>query len=372
VPLAAVMMQQIARADRLFPIERSELDRTLQSLIPPRTAPAEQAVRMFAALRLSPELQREDWRADPAGFVERMTAELWSTGQIGSFRDAAKLLGPSRLTAEQGTSKLDSRFVVIVLDPRLCTANEAPILFRKLRPYGTFFPNAVDYRGMETLERWIGARASRNPAPYAHWKISGDRWNEPSSTAVVSFSYDGLKAARQRVLALFNGARNTAVSGGPEGLRQQFLHLTPEQIGLKSIEDPILRTFAMSIFTEGSGTQLYSTTFVQWSIREALRRAQPRSLLARFTPRSEPASIDFRITHPSLDLATDGAGSLVDAEMGAYLSYLNLMRLPDSEHARFLIWHEGYGQALAIGSGMPQGTESTAAMKLEKILEILA
>jgi hypothetical protein len=54
--------------------------------------------------------------------------------------------------------------------------------------------------------------------------------------------------------------------------------------------------------------------------------------------------------------------------MGAYLSYLNLMRLPDSEHASFLVWHEGYGQALMIGRGMPQQTESTSAMTLERIL----
>jgi hypothetical protein len=372
VPLAAVMMQQVARADRLFPVERSELDRTLHSLIPPRATSAEQAVRMFATLRLSPELLRQGWRSDPAGFVERMTAELWSTGQIEAFRDAAKLLAPSTWTAEEGTAKLAPRFGVIVLDRRLRAAQMTPTLFRKLRPYGTFFPNAGDDRGMETLERWIGARESADPASYAHWKISGDFWSGSSSAAVVSFSYDGLRAARQQVLARFNSARNSAASGGPEGLRQQLLHQTPEQIGLNLIEDPILRTFAMDIFTEGSGTQLYSTTFVQWTIREALRRAQPRTLLARFTPRSEPTSIDFRITHPSLKLASDGAGSLVDAEMGAYLSYLNLMRLPDSKHARFLVWHEGYGQALAVGGGMPQGAESASVMKLEKILDVLA
>jgi hypothetical protein len=153
-------------------------------------------------------------------------------------------------------------------------------------------------------------------------------------------------------------------------LRQALLHLTPEQIGLGSIEAPILRTFAMDIFTEGSGTQLYATTFVQWTIREALRRAQPQSLLARFAPRSAATAIDLRIASPKLEPASDGAGSLIDAEMGAYLSYLNLMRLSGSERASFLVWHEGYGQAVLIGRGMPRGTESASAITLERILAL--
>jgi hypothetical protein len=370
VPLAAVMMQQISRADRLFPVERRELDGTLHSLIAPRPKPAEQAVQMFATLRLSPDLQRLDWRSDPAGFVERMTADLWSTGQIGTFRDAAKLLAPSISATQPGVPEPASRFVVIVLDRRLRTAAETPVLFRMLRPHGTFFPHVSDDRGTDILDRWIAARVTSFPKSYAHWKVSGDIWNGSSNASVVSLSYNDLSAARQKLLAFFNTARNTAASGGPEGLRQALLHLTPEQIGLSSIEDPILRTFAMEIFTEGSGTQLYATTFVQWTIREALRRAQPQTLIARFTPRSAATAIDVRIASPKLEPTSDCAGSLIDAQMGAYLSYLNLMRLPDSERASFLVWHEGYGQAMLIGSGMPRGTESTSAMTLERILAL--
>ena len=372
VPLAAVLMQQISRAYRLFPAERRELDRTLKFLVPPRSQTAAEAVQAFAKLRLSPELQRLDWHSDPAGFVERMTAELWSTGQIGAFRDAAKLLVPSGSATESETLPLVPRFVVIVFDRRLYAAAENPILFRMLRPYGTFFPHADEDRGMEKLERWIAARATKNPEPYGHWQVSGDIWNESPIDPVASLSYNGLRAARQQLLAYFNTERNTASSGGPEGLRQSLLHLAPEQIGLGSINDPVLRTFAMDIFTGGSGTQFYATTFVQWTIREVLRRAQPRSVLARFTPRSEATSIDFRISHPEFEPALDGHGSLIDAEMGAYQSYVNLMRLPDAEHASFLVWHEGYGQALLIGSGMPRGAESQSVMTIERLVALTA
>ncbi len=49
----------------------------------------------------------------------------------------------------------------------------------------------------------------------------------------------------------------------------------------------MLNRFQLSLLTEGSGTQVFATTFVQWAAREALRRAQP---LTVFTPfRSAPA-----------------------------------------------------------------------------------
>ena len=43
--------------------------------------------------------------------------------------------------------------------------------------------------------------------------------------------------------------------------------------------------FQVKLLTEGSGTQIFSTTFAQWTAREALRRAQPLTMLVRFAPR---------------------------------------------------------------------------------------
>ena len=371
VPLAVTMMQQIARADRLFPVELDELKQTLRSLESPRQPSTDEAIQLFSKLRLSPELLRVDWHSDPSGFAEKMTAELWSSGQISDFRKAAKLLMPSAPEKSSAPEK-QSRFVVIILDNSLSAKTEAPTLFRKLRPFGTFFPNVKDKQGTKTIEKWIISRAAAHPEPYAHWDISGARMDAVSSAPVISLSYDGLKDTRQQLLTRFNTARNTAAVGGPEGLRQALLYIKPEEIGLGPIKDPVLQTFTMDIFTGGSGTQLYSTTFVQWTIREALRRAQPRTIVARFTPRSEATSMDLRLIHPELEPPSDGAGSLVDAEMGSYLSCVNLKRLPHGSDASFLVWHEGYGQALLIGSGLPGGSHSDPATTVKNLLSLTA
>jgi hypothetical protein len=64
----------------------------------------------------------------------------------------------------------------------------------------------------------------------------------------------------------------------------------------------------------------------------------------------------------------DPAGALVDADFGAYYNWLNQQRLPGEEKSSFLVWFEDHGEALAIGPGMPRGTESTSAADLREVL----
>src|SRR5256885_4645296 len=62
---------------------------------------------------------------------------------------------------------------------------------------------------------------------------------------------------------------------GPEALRTHLAQLRPADLGLAKVGDAVLDRFQVKILTEGSGTQIFSTTFAQWTAREALRRAQP-------------------------------------------------------------------------------------------------
>jgi hypothetical protein len=79
-----------------------------------------------------------------------------------------------------------------------------------------------------------------------------------------------------------------------------------------------LRHFEVSILTQGAGCQIYSTTFVQWASRECLHRAQPLTLFARFATRQSNAPMEQLLARDPLMQPQDKAGSLTDAEMGAY------------------------------------------------------
>ena len=63
---------------------------------------------------------------------------------------------------------------------------------------------------------------------------------------------------------------------GPEVLRTRLAQLRPADLAFSS-GDEVLDRFRIKMLTEGSGTQIFSTTFAQWTAREALRRAQPKS-----------------------------------------------------------------------------------------------
>jgi hypothetical protein len=129
-----------------------------------------------------------------------------------------------------------------------------------------------------------------------------------------------------------------------------------------------MRHFEIAVLTEGAGTQVFSTTFVQWAAKEAMRRAQPLTMFARFAPRQRPAPMNELLKRDSSVQETDPEGSLVDGDMGAYYTWINQSRLPGADQARFLVWHEGQSLALAISPSLPHGTLSGKPTDIATIL----
>jgi hypothetical protein len=158
---------------------------------------------------------------------------------------------------------------------------------------------------------------------------------------------------------------------GPEELRSHMARLSPSDVGMDRNGDVVLDRFQLKLFTEGSGTQIFSTTFAQWTAREALRRAQPLSLVVRFAPRQRQRPMNellsSGLTRPDLDFD----GSLVDADMGAYYHWINQQRLPGSDQSSFLVWFEGHNQALAVAPTLPRGTTSSSSMDLGALVALI-
>jgi len=151
-------------------------------------------------------------------------------------------------------------------------------------------------------------------------------------------------------------------------LRTTLAQMRPADLGMAQEGDQVLDRFQVKLLTEGSGTQIFSTVFAQWAAREALRRAQPLTLLVRFAPRQRQKPMNELLSPNTVAPELDVIGSLIDADMGAYYNWLNQQRLPGADESLFLVWFEGRSQALAIAPSMPRGTESTTATDLAQIL----
>jgi len=364
--LTALLLRQLVSYDWQFPAERASLDRQLAFLISP-DAKLRQVIDGFAAISLSSSLLSLPWASHPERFSEQLTSFLWSSHQIDAFRTVAvrfnELTSPS---TEQGPSP--SR-LCIVLFGRDASAPDVP-LFEKLRPHGTCFTNVDLSTAFVSAQDELHARASVDAAPYAHWYIEGGA-SDPLPSA-VTVSYEALAPLRRKVLDLMHSA-GTSGTIGPEDLRSLMLSLQPEQLGsVHAASDDVLRHFELSLLADGSGTQIFSTTFVQWAAREALRRAQPHTLLIRYASRQRGRPMNDLLLPAASEEQLDPRGSLIDANMGAFYTWLNLMRLSGAENSRFIACHEGGSQAIAIAPGIAAGTVSSQPCDLNRILRYTA
>ncbi len=180
-------------------------------------------------------------------------------------------------------------------------------------------------------------------------------------------SYNALEPARAALLRKMRGEIEKP-GMGPETLRTLLAQMRPADLGLGKAGDEVLDRFQVKLLTEGSGTQIFSTTFAQWAARETLRRAQPLTLLVRFAPRQRQRPMNELLSGTRANAELDPAGSLVDADMGAYYTYLNQQRLTGAEKSSFLVWFEGHNEAVAIGPAMPRGTQSSSPTDLKQLL----
>jgi hypothetical protein len=357
LPLTFVpsLLREVIDYDYKFPAERKTIDKelaNLSSLSPPQVNDWFQG---FSQLSLSSELEQSDWINQPARFVEQLSAYLWTTQQLDSFRKAATIYG-DRLRSATPPDPIPVRRLGIAVIGQGVASYDAP-LFRNLRPHGAYFAGVKPENGLSLLLNAVEARAKAHPAPYDHWYIDGGQPTD-HSPLLTCVSYGGLEPVRAALLQ--NIQTQIQKPGmGPEELRSHLAALLPPDLGMSKAGDEVLDRFQVRLLTEGSGTQIFSTTFAQWTAREALRRAQPLTMLVRFAPRQRQRPMNELLSSDRTNAELDLAGSLVDADMGAYYSWINQQRLPGAEQSAFLVWFEGHNQAIAIGPSIPRGTVST-------------
>jgi hypothetical protein len=158
---------------------------------------------------------------------------------------------------------------------------------------------------------------------------------------------------------------------GPELLRTRLAALTPSECLAETVtKDPVLQHFFVALFAQGSGTQIYSTSFVQWSAREILRRAQPETLCVKVAPRMRQQSLnDFLSGVPGKE-EPDTRGSLIDGDLAAYYTWLELQKLPHGKAPVFLGWFAGHKEALLTGPGVPRNVSTNNPLKISELLGI--
>ena len=362
------LLREIIVHDWKFPYERAEMTAQLSYLSKLWPQQRQREMEPFTKLQLTDKLENSDWVNQPAQFLEQLSAHLWATKQMDGFREASE----NYVRKFNGTLPAEElpvpRLGVAVFGEGVSATQYK--LFRKLRRNGVYFSRVNPAKGMETIVDMLKARAAAHNTSYAHWCVEGTAMatSLPGFTCV---SYDKLTAVRSKLAALMLKAYETP-KFDPEQLRTTLAAITPEAVGMADSGDGALDRFQLSLLTEGSGTQIYSTTFVQWAAREALRRAHPLTIYTRYTPRQKERTMDELLSGVQKKTTPDPEGSLIDGDMAAYYTWINMQRLPGAEAARFLAWFEGHGEAVAIAPGLKAGAEDASAIELGALLAQVA
>jgi hypothetical protein len=366
VPL---LLREVIVYDWKFPAERREIERQFAYLTNLSAEGLAKAMAPFGGLRLSDALAKADWVNAPAVFTEQLTAHLWTTHQIDGFRAAAvDYVGKS--SAALPDEPLPTHRLGIVVIGQGVRSSEYR-LFRKLRPHGTYFTQVKHAGGLNMLASAVAKRAAAHPTAYGHWYIDGGDSAAVVPGGVARVSYGELSPVRSGLQRLMQKYYEASVFD-PEAFRTKLAQTRPEELGMDVNGDGVLKRFQLSLLTEGSGTQVFATTFVQWASRETLRRAQPLTLFARFTPRQRENPMNELLSEAQRRPELDPQGSLVDADMGAYYTWLNQQRLSDASRAAFLAWFEDHEEAVAIGPGFEVDRRSDAPIDLKDIVAQIA
>lgn len=365
IVLDAALMREIIDYDTRFPRERAAIDGQLGFLAGLRTEERQKLTRRFSELTVTPELIGEDWVRFPQKFEEDLSAHLWASKQQDAFRTAAMEFSDAKRKAAPPANPPAPRWVVMVIGPEL--RKDGYPLFRKLRQHGVFYPQVDGAGGMDAILAQLSARASASQVPYGHWYVDGGVAESGVPAGVSQFSWNGSSALRAEVLEKVEKVIGSG-SGGPEMLRSIMANWALEARKAQT-GDPLVDQFVMSVYGDGSGTQIFSTTFVQWASRELLRRSEPVSLVARFGPRQRQRSMNEMFSPKAAEPAPDFAGSLVDADFAAFYTWINLNRLVNPAPAQFVAWSAAHGQAIAIGPDRARGVEAPNRISIGELLQ---
>jgi hypothetical protein len=188
----------------------------------------------------------------------------------------------------------------------------------------------------------------------ADGKMSGMLTTESANSA-SSLNYLALKPIRERFLEELNKTPKNirATDEIVANLRSEAWDgwgLWPAEIA----SQPRLRRFVIDLFLSGNGAFIFPSAFVEWAASEAIRRARPRTMVARFGMRSKPkpftsiAVFENQQRVSSLPDVDDPVNSAIDAAILARYVWLSASRYPEQSQTICLCVSEHLNSAYAI------------------------
>jgi len=183
----------------------------------------------------------------------------------------------------------------------------------------------------------------------------------------TGLSYDRLRGYRDDLTrALYEKIQAGVESPQAFAAYARSLRIAPRPGALRHAPD-VVQAFVRDLFLTGNGTLFVNNTFVEWGAVQAIRRAEPRLLVARYGVRDKmkPFSSLLLFSQPrasdQIPEIEDPVGSFIDVEQLSHYVWLNAEKSAAYRHRTLhLLLAEGIDDMLAIRSGASAGAGSAA------------
>jgi hypothetical protein len=383
VTFRAFIGVEAERWPTLFAAEKAYLGALLESLARPTGSAL---VEEFAGVtRLETEAGCRDVRgSDPRQIQDAAQALLRRKGLLPRWRhevdEVFRRLQP-QIDGRLHPADAPRRLVVILYGQGIAIQRDQ--LWRRLRGLGPRVPLRLE--GAQTSEAFLRAlfatgakdtifsalRDSAGHGPHDAWIVEAGEslhslWEAAAGkgpACATSLSYARLRAYREMLARSLYKKVLSGVSG-PQELAAYARELDvglPEGALLHS--DEVVRAFIRDVFLSGNGTLMVNNTFVEWASVQALKRAEPRLLVARFGVRDKmkPFSSLLLFSSPrptdQVPILEDPFGSFIDVEQLCYYVWLNAEKSAAyRKKTLYLVLAEGVDEMLAIRSDAGRDT----------------
>ena len=204
---------------------------------------------------------------------------------------------------------------------------------------------------------------------------------EPAAAAAAERTYTGLSYERLRgyrdqlTRALYQKIQIGVESPQAFAAYARSLRIVPPpDANLDDTE--ALQAFVRDTFLTGNGTLFVNNTFVEWASAQALRRVQPRLLVARYGVRDKmkPFSSLLLFSQPratdQIPDIEDPVGSFVDVEQLSYYVWLHAQKQAAyRQRTLYVFLAEGIDEMLVLGTGpaRPASPERLPAASLRDV-----
>lgn len=227
-------------------------------------------------------------------------------------------------------------------------------------------------------------RRSERPIPYV-WILDAGREliesvlrNNPSqSNLPVLLSYERLAGFRQRFSAEMNTMHKDLSDADSIFDNLRKLNVTP-WCPPEIEEVPLIREYVRSLFLSGNGALIFGNSFVEWGASEALRRARPDLLVARFGLRSKPKPFTSVAVFENPDqinplpAVDDVPGSTLDAQVLSQYVWLAANRYEEYRtNTAFVCLAESRFEACVIAPPEFGQFPETQPVPLERLRSVL-